>query len=316
MKISNLISMKKYIVAAALVLTAWQSRAQQDAMYTQYMFNTLAINPAYAGSRNVPSLTGLYRSQWVGVEGAPETQTVSFDTALPNKRIGAGIQVFNDKLGITNTTGANLSYAYRILMEKGTLAFGLQASVTQYRADFSSVRLNSANPSDMAFYSNVNKVMPNFGAGIYYNTDKFYLGLSTPHLFNNRLVNDSVTTSNALAARQYLHFFMSSGYVFTLDRTFKLKPSVLFKGVAGAPLQLDLNCNLWIADRFAVGAQYRTGDAVAGILELQASDQIRIGYSYDRSTSKLVDYNSGSHEIMIRYEFGFRKDRIVGPRYF
>ncbi len=300
-----------------MLMSFGAAKAQQDAMYTQYMFNTLAINPAYAGSRNVLSVTGLFRSQWIGIDGAPETQTLSFDTSIPGKRVGLGLQVFNDKIGITRTTGAYASYAYRIRMERGTLALGLQAGFAKYRADFTSVRLNSGSPVDYAFNYNLNELLPNFGAGAYYNSDRFYVGVSVPHLLNNKLNNpSSVVVTNGLVARQYLHLFITSGYVFNMGDDFKLKPSFLFKGAMGAPVQLDVNANFWIKDKISLGAQYRTGDAFAALMELQISDQLRMGYSYDRTISKLQTYNSGSHEVMLRYEFGFERDRILAPRYF
>ncbi|MDQ7947422.1 MAG: type IX secretion system membrane protein PorP/SprF [Pedobacter sp.] len=309
--------MKKYFLVLFCFISALSAKAQQDALYTQYMFNTLAVNPAYAGSRNVLSATALLRTQWVGVEGAPETQTISFDAAMPNKRVGLGIQVFNDELGITKTTGAYASYAYRIPMNKGTLAFGLQGGFAQFRADFSSVQLNTGSPLDASFSQNINKTLPNFGFGVYYNTEKFYFGVATPHLLNNRFTDEnSVAVSNNLIAKQYLHVFITSGYVFKLTNDFKLKPSFLIKGVFGAPIQADLSASLWIADRLSVGGQYRTGDAFSGLFELQVSEQFRVGYAYDHTVTKLGNYNSGSHEIMLRYEFGFTKDRIVAPRYF
>lgn len=308
--------MKKYILVLFCIVGAYGAKAQQDALYTQYMFNTLAVNPAYAGSRNVLSATALMRTQWVGVDGAPETQTLSFDAAMPNKRVGLGIQVFNDELGITKTTGAYASYAYRIPMNKGTLAFGLQGGFAHFRADFTSVRLTETG-LDASFFQNINKMLPNFGAGVYYNTDKFYFGVATPHLLNNRFTDEnSVAVSNKLIAKQYLHVFITSGYVIGLSQDFKLKPSFLIKGVFGAPIQADLSASLWIADRLSIGGQYRTGDAFSGLFELQVSEQFRVGYSYDHTVSKLGNYNSGSHEIMLRYEFGFTKDRIVAPRYF
>jgi type IX secretion system PorP/SprF family membrane protein len=307
----------RFIISIFLLLGLLKAQAQQDAMYTQYMFNTLAINPAYAGSRNVLSATGLMRTQWIGIEGAPQTQTVSLDAAMPKKRVGLGVQIFNDKIGVTRTSGASISYAYRIPTQRGTLALGLQGSITHYKADFVNIRLNSGSPVDAAFAYDINKIMPNVGTGIYYNTDRLYVGASLPHLLNNRLANgNDIVGNNTLAARQYLHLFVMAGYVLPVGYDFKLKPSVLFKGVKGSPMQLDLNCNFWIKDAIGIGAQYRTKDAVAGILEIQASEQIRLGYSYDYTTSSLTDYNSGSHEIMIRYEFGYNKSRIVAPRYF
>lgn len=307
--------MKRIIGISFLLLASLQLLAQQDAMYSQYMFNTLAINPAYAGSRDVLSATALMRSQWIGVEGAPQTKTLSFDTPLRNKRIGMGVQAFNDKIGITSLTGGFVSYAYRIFGEKSTFAFGLQAGASHFKADFNSVRLGE-NTIDYAFLSNIDQVLLNFGTGVYYNTDKFYIGASVPHLLNNTLNNNKVTVTNALVARQYIHLFIASGYVVKLDENFKLKPSFLFKGVKGAPIQLDLNADLWIKDVISFGVQYRTNADVGALFEVQASPQIRFGYAYDKSVTKLANFNSGSHEVMLRYEFGFEKDKVASPRFF
>ena len=208
--------MLKKIFGALLLLITIQSHsyAQQDAMYTQYAFNALALNPAYAGSRNnVLNATALYRRQWIGIEGAPETQTLSFDMPVNEKRVGLGVQFFNDKIGITKTTGAYASYAYRIEMENGNLALGLQAGMTNFRADFTSVALNTGSPTDPAFSENINKFLPNFGAGVYFNTDRFYVGASVPHLFNNKLTDHTVDVSNSFS-RQYIHTFITMGYVF------------------------------------------------------------------------------------------------------
>lgn len=308
--------MKKYITALLLMTAAvTASYAQQESMYSQYMFNTLAINPAYAGSRNVTSATVLYRSQWVGIEGAPKTATFTIDAPINDKKIGLGLQVFSDKIGIVNTTGAYASYAYRLRMEKGTLSFGLQGGASQYRADFTSVQLNSGSANDPAFQQNINKVLMNFGAGIYYNSDRFYMGLSSPQLLNNKLTDFTVESDNSFRG-QALHLFLATGYVFPLGEDFNLKPSVLVKGVKGAPIEADFNATLWIKDVIAFGAQYRTKADIAALVEFQVSPQIRLGYSYDRSVTKLVNFNSGSHEIMLRYEFGFEKGKILSPRYF
>lgn len=308
--------MKRYLILVFIAsLFVGKVNAQQEAMYSQYMFNTLAINPAYAGSRNITSATALYRSQWVGIDGAPETLTFTIDAPLQNKKVGLGLQVFSDKIGITQNSGALLSYAYRIRMETGTLSFGLQAGYSQYRAALSSVQLNSYSASDVAFNSDINKGLLNLGTGIYYNSDRFYVGLSAPQLLNNQLNNFTVTNDNVFRG-QALHIFLASGYVFPLSPDFDLKPSVLVKGVKGAPIQADINANLWIKQVFSIGMQYRTSADVAAMVEVQASPQLRLGYSYDRSTTKLVQFNSGSHEIMLRYEFGFEKGKTISPRYF
>jgi len=312
--IDNMKRINKIILIACLLVISLGVKAQQDALYTQYMFNTLAINPAYAGSRNVTSATALFRNQWTGINGAPRTGTLTLDAPLLDKRLGVGLQLFSDKLGVTQTTGAVVSAAYRIRLNEGTLAFGLQGNVNQFRADYSSVNLNT-NTYDPAFAYNVNKLLLNFGAGIYYNSDRFFIGLSVQDLVKNRLTN--YTTNNSdFRQTQAMHLFFSSGYVFDLSDDFKFKPSFLIKGVNGAPIQGDINATLWIKDIVGIGAQYRTNADVAGLIEVQATPQIRVGYSYDYSTTALRNFNSGSHEIMLRYEFGFSSGKILSPRYF
>lgn len=284
-------------------------------MFTQYMFNTLAINPAYAGSRNVVSATALMRSQWTGIEGAPKTGTFTIDAPVMDKRFGVGLQVLTDKLGVTQTNAAALSLAYRIRLDKGSLSFGLQGDVSQYRADLTSVDLNTGSPYDPAFANNVRRTLFNFGTGAYYNSDRFFVGLSAQDLVPNRL-SEPNENGDRLAGKQALHVFLSSGYVFPVSEDLNLKPSFLIKYVHGAPIEGDINGTLWIKDVIGIGAQYRTSADIAGLLEIQATPQIRIGYSYDRSVTKLQGFNSGSHEIMLRYEFGFERGKIISPRYF
>jgi len=303
-----------YILFSFLLLTSMNAIAQQNAMFTQYMFNTLALNPAYAGSRNVVSATALVRSQWTGIEGAPQTGTFTIDAPFMDNRLGVGLQLITDKLGVTQTNGAALSLAYRIPLEQGTLSFGLQGDVNQYRANLTSVDLGSSPGYDPAFANNVNKALFNFGAGAYYNSDKFYVGLSAQNLVPNRLSEPG--DGEPLAGKQAMHVFLSSGYVFPVGSDLNLKPSFLIKYVNGAPIEGDINGTLWIKDVLGIGLQYRTSADIAALLEIQATPQIRFGYSYDRSVTRLQNFNSGSHEIMLRYEFGFQKGRIISPRYF
>jgi len=311
-----LLAGKKIFLIVLLLSALKHSYGQQDAMYSQYMFNTLAINPAYAGSRNVISATALYRSQWVGIKGAPETQTLSIDGSSANKKVGLGLQLFNDQVGETSNTGVYGTYAYRLRFDKSTLAFGLQAGVSRFSGNYGNVDLDPAGAPDAAFAENVTKLMPNVGAGVYFNSDRFYFGVSVPHLLNHSLNDDKAIISNGLIARQYLHLFISTGYVFDLGEDVKLKPSVLFKGVSGAPVQFDFNTNVWFYDTFSIGAQYRSGADVAALAEVQVSPQFRLGYAYDYSVSSLRKFNSGSHEIMLRYEFGSNRSKMLSPRYF
>lgn len=308
--------MRKIIIAIISLLSAGNVFAQQEVMYTQYMFNMMSVNPGYAGSRGILSATAMHRNQWVGVEGAPKTETISFDMATRNKKVGLGIQAFNDRIGIVKTTGFYATYAYRInFEEKGSsLAIGLQGGISNYKADLTKVEL--IDGGDPAFSQNINAIMPSFGAGIYYNTPKFYAGFSIPNLVKSYLRKDKYLYSTEVTAKRYLHFFFMTGYVFDLDETFKLKPSLLVKTVRGAPIEADVNLNLWIKDIVGVGASYRTGDAVSGLLEVQITNQLRLGYAYDHSISKLVKYNQGTHEVMLRFEFGWEKGKVLSPRYF
>jgi len=306
---------KTTAVTVFFLLSFYLVKGQQDAMYTQYMFNMMGVNPAYAGSRGILSATAMYRRQWVGLEGAPETATFSFDMATRNEKVGLGIQAFKDRIGITNTNGFYATYAYRIRFEgAGSLAFGLQGGFSNYKADLTKVDLIEG--SDPAFAQNINAILPSFGAGVYYNSDRWYAGFSIPNLVKSYLRKDQIYYQTDVIAKKYLHFFFIAGYVFDLGESFKLKPSTLVKVVKGAPVQLDVNANLWLKDIVSFGVSYRTGDAVSGMLEIQATNQIRIGYAYDHSISNLVKYNQGTHEIMLRYEFGWEKGKILSPRYF
>jgi type IX secretion system PorP/SprF family membrane protein len=307
----------KYTLALIgwLMLAVTSANAQQDAMYTQYMFNMMGVNPAYAGSRGVLSATAMYRRQWIGIAGAPETETFSFDMATRNKKIGLGFQAFNDKIGITTTTGAYATYAYRIRFDnEGSLAIGLQGGISNYKADLSKVDV--VDGGDDVFTQNINVILPSFGAGVYYNSDKWYAGFSIPNLVKSYLRKDQIYYRADVIAKKYMHFFFIAGYVFDISDDVKLKPSMLFKAVRGAPVQLDVNANVWIKDVVSLGASYRTGDAVSGLFEIQCTNQIRLGYAYDHPISKLVKYNQGTHEIMLRYEFGWEKGQVLSPRYF
>lgn len=293
--------------------------AQQDAMFTQYMFNGLVLNPAYAGSREVLSATALYRNQWVNIAGAPKTVTFSMHAPVRNEKIGIGIIFSNDRLGITNTNNVGLNYAYRLKFKNGgTLSLGLQATILNYRADFASIQHSfSSSVFDPSFSQVINRWLPNFGTGVYYYTNKFYLGASMPNILTNQYMKGEGTVFNVTdRARQYNHIFITTGYVFNINQSLKLKPSLLLKYVNGAPLELDINANLWLFDMFAVGLSYRTRDSIDALFEFQITPQLGIGYAYDYTLTPLGKYTSGSHEIMIRYELGFGKRRIITPRYF
>jgi type IX secretion system PorP/SprF family membrane protein len=287
---------------------------QQKPMYSQYMFNMLNINPAYAGSRGAMSAVALYRNQWVGFPGAPRTTTFSFDMPLQNRKVGLGLQFYDDRIGVERTTGFNAIYAFRFQFAgSGTLSLGLQAGLLNYQANYTEV--NTYVPNDPAFSSNVRGILPAFAAGAYYNSDKFYVGFSTPALLKTKIAYNNASEIASVTARD-LHLYFTTGTVFDLNPDLALKPSLLVKAVSGAPVEVDINCNLWIQNKLALGASYRTGDAIVGMVEYQFNQQFRFGYAYDKTFSNLGTLVNGTHEIMFRMEFGSSSARVSSPRYF
>jgi type IX secretion system PorP/SprF family membrane protein len=304
---------KSVLLSGLFILSLAPSWAQQEAMFTQYMFNGLAINPAYAGSHESLSATLLFRDQWTGLPGAPSTQTFSVHSPIRNEKIALGLQFIHDKIAIFNQYGVNGSYAYRIFTDKGTLSLGLQFGITSYNADLSS--LTPPDPSDPVFQGDVNKVMPNFGAGIYYYTDRFYIGLSAPQLVTNSLSEDVIEIDGD--ARQDRHYFLTVGHMFELSHNVKLKPNILIKAVEGAPIQMDLNLNALFSDVLWLGVSWRSLSDFDALLALQLTDQLLLGYSYDFAhTTDLSRINSGSHELMLNYRFRYAKNKVITPRYF
>ncbi len=304
-------TLKSILLASGIALTAINVNAQQSPAYSQYMFNMLAVNPAYAGSRDVLSMTALYRQQWSGIDGAPKTFSFSADMPVAREKVGLGINLYNDRIGVSNTTGFGTNYAFRIRTGKGTLALGLSASITQYRADYTSLSTSPNGQSDPSFNQNINTVKPNFGAGLYYSTDFFYAGIAVP-----TLVSYNISGLDSVVSYQKRSFFGMAGVVFKLSDEIRLKPSTMVKYMSGAPMQIDLNANLWLRDIIGLGASYRTGDAILGMIEVQATPNFRLGYAYDYPLTRLRTYSSGSHEIMLRYEFATKRNKIVSPRYF
>ncbi len=300
----------QYYLVVIMGLLPFLALSQQQPMYSQYMFNGMALNPAYAGSHESLSLTAVSHHQWVGIEGAPSTQTFTAHSPIKNERVGLGLILMRDKIGVTNHLSGTFAYSYKIPLSKGTLAAGLQASFSQYAIKYGDVHIDN----DIAFgRDDVSKVLLNFGTGLYYSTSRFYAGFSVPQLMTNK-IEDGETGSAVNLVR---HYFFTSGYVFTLNRDLKLKPNVLLKANEGSPFSLDINTNLLIRDVLWVGASYRSFNSCAFLLELQATDQFRFGYAYDFPfASKITGWNSGSHEFMLSYNFTFLKNKHFSPRYF
>lgn len=310
------------IVTCVLLLGSIAAFAQQDPAYSQYMFNTLLINPAYAGSRDVVNVTSLYRQQWSAIEGAPKTFSFAADMPVYHERAGLGLVSTFDKVGVVSVSSTYGQFAYRVHFSgKGTLSVGASGGVQYYAANLSSVnyKIPGNTHADPAFDANVSKWVPNFGLGLYYATDKFYAGLSVPHVLNNSLTNNNLNlaiSEVSSAASQYRHYMLVAGFVKQLSPSWAIKPSTLVKAVSGAPVQFDLNTNFWYENIIGLGVSYRTASAVVGMVEIQANSQLRIGYAYDYATTVLNKYSNGSHEIMLRYEFGEKKGKMLTPRYF
>jgi len=314
----------RLLVVGFFLLTIYGSvTAQQDAHYSMYMFNGLAINPAYAGAKEQLSLTGLYRHQWAGIEGAPKTVVLSGHNTLLNKKIGLGLSLVNDHIGVENMFNVSGAFAYRMFLGRGTLAAGLQATFMHYRARWDKLVYNdiSANPN---LDNPENLFVPNFGLGLYYNTDRFFAGLSVPHLLNNSLNEPLSLEAQREVARQYKHYFASIGYKFPLSDAVDLQPSLLFKYVHRAPLDFDVNALFIIKEALSLGVSFRKGaggpstdrfgDALVFMAQYWITKNLRAGYAYDLTLTELKNYNSGSHEIMIGYDFGVKYDRYLTPR--
>lgn len=299
-----------------LILTTRNAFSQQDATYTQFMYNGLAINPAYAGSAETFSATALFRKQWIGIEGAPETQTLTLDAPFHHKKIGLGLSLVNDQTGVTKNLNINGIYSYGIRVGKSTFAMGLQTGVNNFKADYLSVQTSSSTstPHDDSFNDNINKVIFNFGSGLYFYSQRFFAGFSVPHILNQRL--DGGPSTAEASSRQYRHYFVTAGYVFDLGEKLKVKPSTLLKLADGAPLQLDANFNFWYNESVCLGFSYRTNDSFSALFQIQIAKQLRLGYGYDYITSNLKQYNTGNHELMLRYDLPYKTSKIITPRYF
>ncbi len=297
--------------------------AQQDAQYTQYMYNTISVNPAYAGSRGVMSIMGLHRSQWVGLDGAPRTQTLTINTPIgDNERVGLGVSIVNDQIGPVDETYFDIDFSYTIATsERGKLSFGLKAGGHLLNIDF--LELTRFNSNDALFESNIdNKFSPNVGIGVYYHNDKSYVGLSAPNLLETNHFDESATSSDSDAvsflAEERINYYLIAGHVFTLSDDVKFKPAVLSKLVFGAPLQVDLSANFLLYDRLTVGAAYRWSAAVSGMIGFQISDAMMLGFAYDRETTELgnTQFNDGSYEVFLRFELFKKYNRMLTPRFF
>jgi type IX secretion system PorP/SprF family membrane protein len=303
--------MKTKIIIFALMLSCYSGLAQQDAQYTQYMYNTINVNPAYAGSRGVMSIFGLHRTQWVGIDGAPVTNAVSINTPLKDSHLGLGVSLVNDRIGPTteNQFSADLSYTIQT-NETYKLSFGIKASGNLF--DLDAGKLNPVDPSDDHLQNIGSKFSPNFGAGVYLHSDKLYLGFSVPNFLQNTKYSDN----DISVYQERLNYYLIGGYVFDISAGLKFKPAFMSKIVTGSPLQLDVSGNFLIQDKLMLGVAYRWDAAVSALAGFQITDGLFIGYGYDLETTRLKKHNSGSHEIFLRFELFNKNSKMVSPRFF
>jgi type IX secretion system PorP/SprF family membrane protein len=307
--------MKKFLLILWIVpCLGYLARAQQDPMLSQYMFNGLYLNPAYSGSHKYWSSTLTYRNQWVGFDGSPKTFIAAADGPLTNRNMGLGVIAMHDEIGVTKQNTLIANYAYTLKFnDKYKLAFGVNVGFSQFSAKLTDLTVWD---NDEVFAENLSsKVLPRFGFGAYFHADRMYAGFSIPTLFayeNGRDFNFDLSRSTFLRR----HFLLTGGYIFDLPRDVKLKPSVLLKYVQNAPLQADINLSAVYKNTYWLGASWRTGDALAIIVEYQTNTFFRVGYAYDITLSKLRNSSSGSHEIMIGSDFGRDLIKVKTPRYF
>lgn len=298
---------------AAAVMLAFQANAQHKPLYSQYMFNMLNVNPAYAGIRDVANVNVLYRNQWTGYEGANSTASVSFDDRLRESNSSWGAQVYYDQIGIEKTTGVQGFYSFTAPMKNSALALGLNYGLLNYRSQLT--KTNPLQTGDPLLQEDISRILPSVGFGALWYGQKWYVGFSIPSLLKSKITTFDQPFLSLVG--NDIHYYLNGGYSFDLSENVRLKPSVLLKATSGAGLQTDFNMNLWLSNIVGIGASYRTGDALIGMLELQLTPKLRLGYAYDHNISTISNYVNGSQEFMLRFEFGNKQNnKITSPRFY
>ncbi len=305
--------MKKLIVIIAVILLTISANAQQDPQYTQYMYNMNVLNPAYAGSKDALNINFLARSQWVGFEGAPKTITLGLHAPV-GKNVGLGLSVIVDKLGPLEEQNIFGDFSYTLNLDNNAkLALGLKAGYTFYNLCIPC--LTAITQGDESLNSNnANKAFPNFGVGAFYYTNKFYAGLSIPNLLQSFHFDNSGGQVNK--ASETNHLFLTTGYVFNISQNLKLKPSIMAKAIGGAPLSIDFSGNVLFNDKIEAGLSYRLDESFSALINVRVSKILRIGYAYDHTLTNLQEFNTGSHEVILLFNFGFDNVKIQSPRFF
>lgn len=302
--------MKRIVVLFLYVLICRVGFSQQQPMYAQYMFNMLNVNPAYAGSRDVGNLNVLIRRQWLGVEGGPTTGSISYDQRIQDKNFSVGGQLYYDKLYIQNRTGVQGFYSYMAGMEKSTLSLGMSFGVLNYRTNYTAT--NPFQSGDPLQQEVVNAFLPTAGFGALWSGEKWFVAFSSPNLF--KAYKPELNSKSVSFAGKEGNYYLTAGYNLKLSDQVVARPSVMLKSISGAAAQVDLNMNIWLNDIVGFGGSYRTGDAVVAMAQLQLSSLFRVGYAFEQ---KIKIFNTSSHELMMRYEFGgLLGKKSFSPRYY
>ena len=309
------ISLRRYLwVFLLLTGITTLATAQQEPQYSQYMFNTMTVNPAYTGTREALNVLLLSRHQWAGLEGAPRSYDFAVHTPLSNQKMGLGFSMVTDNYGPVSNLFLNVSYAYRIrVSRKLQLSMGIKGGFFNYHVGLRGLNTDASDP---AFQKDLEqKFKPNAGFGLYLYSDHFYMGASIPRLIETDLSGNQTTTGTLSELQR--HYYLMAGVVFGSQRTLKFKPSFITRAVEGAPLSTEITGQLLFNETLWAGASYRIDQAIVLLTGIQLSPQLMVGYSYDFPTSNLKPFDSGTHEVVISYDFkGFMKERLVSPRYF
>jgi len=324
-KIKNLVmNYKLFRIFVFAQLMVFQLVAQQDVQYTQFMHNKTAINPGYAGSTGVPCMNALYRNQWMGFDGAPVSQSLTFQMPMFKERVGIGMALVHDRLGPSESFKANMMYAYHVDLGSAKLGMGIQASIQNYRIRWEETEATHGGDLIIPENASSSKFVPNFGAGLYLHSEKYYVGLSIPHLLTSELSFVEKQFRVEGINRAEVHAFLMAGMIFKVNNFMRIKPAGLLKYVKNSPLDFDLHTSLILYDQFWIGATYRAGgdllsnagESIDAILQLQINDAIRIGFAYDFTLTEIRDYTSGSFELLMDYCFHYKGKRMTNPRFF
>ena len=305
---------KSILILFVLLFVGWKASAQQDPMFTQYMHNPVSINPAYAGSRGTLNFVAMHRQQWVGIDGAPKTLTLSVNSPFLGYNVGIGLSLIHDEIGPIKQTGIYADYSYHLkVTTKTKLAFGLKGGMNMYDVNLLNL-IGAQNDDHLSLYGARKLFLPNFGVGSYLYSNRFYVGFSIPKMLQNSLSDDENTLN--YANKEERHLFLTGGVVLDIAENIKFKPSTTIRIVSGSPVSAEVSAAILLHERLWVGGMFRLGDSVGALVKFDLTDQLSLGYSYDLTQSGLKPFNQGTHEVFVSYDVAFKSKKILSPRYF